>query len=976
MAQPKNTIASANFDLVLDDYSSLETSLKSWNELLSTNLLTSQQLIESYFSGSSNDLDLNIDYSDFSNFVHFSSAQERVNNFVYKLQLLEMYERNLEVLATATGSVVDNVVDYFNKRSALISGFDSFERYLYEDSGSMYTHLTGSVKPWPKSAGSTPTWQTVFQSWNAANTIIDPDSGEAMTVTAAPQRYTLYATTSPEADAYLNDATTGLLKLAEDYDRENAHGLAHTIPEALAENDLICDFEPFVNMVGHHFDILWSYINRMTAIYSREEHPQDGLPNALLFDVTRAFGWELANGNQSTDLWKYSLGVDENGNLIQNNANETKPTSNVTYEIWRRILNNLPYIQRTKGTERSIRAMISCYGVPATLLGVREYGGPANPSEAPHYSYQKFNYAAEFASGAGSLITGSFTPRNTVPSSIELRFKQDEPPDATWRELFSAGGAKIEFQKTGSAGDFRGNVRFTSGSSSVTVADNYIFDGTYTTVAVTYASPVFTLYVKKLKYGKFVVDASGSFSGTWGGYASGSTYTVGAGLTGSLHEFRLWTAPLSAGAVSDHVYSPSAYNGNTETSSFDALVVRAPLSSKLDLGATGSWLSVHPDQTQAEYVHFVNMTSASYAQVEEENHLRGVTIGGTDLYSTNKVRIVSNGLSEGVLNVSSSNDTYANRRQPVDSSAVSVYFSPQNIIDEDIFGQFGGMSIDDYIGNPRDEYAATYPDLLRFAGEYWKKYRGNNVVADYVRFIKVFDFSLFQQIKKLLPLRTHALLGLVIEPNVLERSKVERYKPDAQDLVVADEFQDVQRSIAGEVNAFSGSASMRYALVSMDVLSFVGPLLVPPPFKNVANFATATSAISGTIPSNAMANTAAARAASEGSLTALQRQQVFLKVMDQVPAQHRYIVDYFYASDADKTTGNFYSSSMRIAQGNDYRAVGMLRSFHGGSRLTGAAVNVNSQETLDGGPVVSTWASNPNLLVKQPTDSTGNLMVT
>ena len=36
-------------------------------------------------------LSINIDYSNYSNFIHFSSAQTRLENFYYKLQLLEQY---------------------------------------------------------------------------------------------------------------------------------------------------------------------------------------------------------------------------------------------------------------------------------------------------------------------------------------------------------------------------------------------------------------------------------------------------------------------------------------------------------------------------------------------------------------------------------------------------------------------------------------------------------------------------------------------------------------------------------------------------------------------------------------------------------------------------------------------------------------------------------------------------------------------
>ncbi len=44
------------------------------------------------------------------------------------------------------------------------------------------------------------------------------------------------------------------------------------------------------------------------------------------------------------------------------------------------MLNNLPLFLKNKGTERSIRALLNCYGIPQTILSIREYGGP-DPDE-------------------------------------------------------------------------------------------------------------------------------------------------------------------------------------------------------------------------------------------------------------------------------------------------------------------------------------------------------------------------------------------------------------------------------------------------------------------------------------------------------------------------------------------------------------------------------------------------------------------
>ena len=36
-------------------------------------------------------IEINVDYSNYDNFIHFSSAQTRLENFYYKLELLEEY---------------------------------------------------------------------------------------------------------------------------------------------------------------------------------------------------------------------------------------------------------------------------------------------------------------------------------------------------------------------------------------------------------------------------------------------------------------------------------------------------------------------------------------------------------------------------------------------------------------------------------------------------------------------------------------------------------------------------------------------------------------------------------------------------------------------------------------------------------------------------------------------------------------------
>ena len=76
-----------------------------------------------------------------------------------------------------------------------------------------------------------------------------------------------------------------------------------------------------------------------------------------------------------------------------------------------------------------------------------------------------------------------------------------------------------------------------------------------------------------------------------------------------------------------------------------------------------------------------------------------------------------------------------------------------------------------------------------FAREYWQKYPNKNDFTAYIRLISAFDFSVFDQIRQTLPARVNEILGVVVEPNVLERSKVrvmKNFSADSPEKTVQD----------------------------------------------------------------------------------------------------------------------------------------------------------------------------------------------
>jgi len=1023
---------------IKNDNNSLETDYESWNSLLGNNLITSQQLVNQYFSGSLDTIKLNIDYSTFDEFIHFSSATERTANFKYKLELVEFYNSRLTYLTEITGSTVNNIIDSFNKRNEVIAGFDDFEKYLYYTTGSdsIYTHITGSVQPWPKyinSGSATEPWLESLYTWNQTNEIRQGD-GNILNVTRIVPKYRLYASDHPTSVSYFEN----LQFLSDEYDRENLDRLSNNIPSGIIQYTDNDDFILFTDMLGHHFDILWTYIRHLTSMYSREEHPKDGIPMDMISTVTNDYGWKLHGGNKGSDLWNYTLGVDEYGNVFNTGSLYSKSYEDITKEVWKRIYNNLPFLLKTKGTSRAIRSMISCYGVPSSILRIREYGGPSKRNDEPNFKFTTFKYILELDGATNYIETPwekveKVNDTGSYPDTVALRFLNydDEEYDYSTREYQTIVEKNtttpdffVQFQHTGSQN--KGNINFylsgTSDYFTASIEDVYLFDGepayiflrrrvSEDNVAV---ENIYDLIYSKEKYGKVLEFVSASIYATGSetsalntSWASDSYLRAGYNdiansnyYTGSVQEIRYWSVPLSQSVMEKHTLSQMAYSSNHETGSYDELNYRIEYTQKYDIAATSSIPSVHPNQNISTFWNSVTeltasaygFTSESFTGIEDYQSLFGPSVGGNNIY-TDKIRIDTY-MPEGILGREHQISEPSTTNHPVDSNRIGIYFSHQDKVNDDIYSQFGYVNLDDYIGDPAHINLDYYPDLRRFANEYWKKYTSSNNIAEYIRAVSIFDFSLFDQLRNLLPARTNKILGLTIEPHVLERSKIRNFGAASTEYLMysgtldlmgidwsiyayycyyeAEIEYNIPRSITGEYLSFIPDAvvSAMVANISAEYMlkqstTNMG-LRSPSVYKHSNAILDQSKSRFDSNPFFYNVYNSRDRYSPTGSVVLNQRSSRMLR--ERV---------YFYDTYESASLMMPYSSSLRYAQVQDFRSqpAGALNSLYRGSKLVGTAINENSLQTIDGGPVVSVYRVDPNQINYSDYSEDGSLDV-
>ena len=928
---------------------SSETGLKNWNELLGSSVPTSQQIVDSYFSGSLSGVELNIDFSDFNNFIFYSSATERLENFKYKLQLLEYYTSQSAVVSLISGSVATtNIADFELQKTNLIGGFDAFEKYLYYESSSKLTtyeipvdspnvaSVTGSyIQPAPKSNSTKP--------------------------------YGLYPVTSSQFQTWFN----GLYSSASLYDTNNINALVYSIPEFIRFDQNNAELSTFVNMLGHHYDILYMYINHMTKIHKREENPKLGMPNELLYSVAKQFGWNLTNGAQNQDLWQYVLGTNEAGTPLTGSNSVGDPSvsgKNSTYAIWRRIVNNLPLLLKTKGTKRSVQALLSCYGIPQSLITIKEYGGP-RLDRAPIYEKLNFDYALDLINNPAGTVSINYSQS---VNTVELRFRTDNvitnPTMSGTMNLFSVGSNNVTLDYTsGTLGTIQING---TGSANIEM-----FDGGWLSAMVRTTGSALQVIAKRSKYGKIVAAVSASATASFA--LSGSVIiggTVGGSrLEGQVQELRLWSSSLNETTFNNHVKAPAAYNGNI--SAYDELVFRVPLTQKINHSTTSSLNGVQPisSSISASFTGWTNNTP--YDSIEETYYYDSISLGaGT--YDDNKVRLEDNELV-GTLDVKTRAERSQFDRAVLDSSKLGVYFSPETMIDEDIIAQLGFTDLDEYIGDPGDSDLDYYPRLIQKAQDYWKKYDERNDINSYIKIFTLFDLSFFRQLEQLLPARTDKLTGILIQPNILERSKSS----------ILPEIRPYNNTLDAQIAEVNPSASGNF-------LNYLG--IIDEKIVNIQ--ASDDDQLQGYITSSQNKRYDGTIYDYEylywngseyitGSTPYWRQEGVLPVLVDAVRSEFRYVsgASDFYVltvGSAYYSTASYYGTSSyasyyyrlsgSLASVQDYLPFGIANQKYNGSKLTSQDFNISSTDTIDGGAVVEWQTTNANQLIYQNNGNEGS----
>lgn len=525
------------------------------NTLFSSDDLNNSPSVDDSIRVNKSLAELNTDYSDFSHFVVFSSIATRLNIFKSKMIQWTTLSASLSVLNDRYNASLSssNPYPYFfteqmtltNRVSDLVKSFDGYESFLFNQ-GSYQFNIPSN-------------------SFVSSSYVADQDFA------------------------------------AQEYDTNNRDSLMAGTPQYISTDANYSDYLTFLNMIGHHFDNIYTYISAMPIERQVRNQLTSSIPTKTLKEMLYSFGWNVDDIIGSLNIDEVYLNSMDSSSFNSLSGQQRLQT------IWNRILVSLPGIYKTKGTQECVNFLMSCYGLPSSMITVREYGGTDSADETtPTYQLDEKTYMLNF-SGVGDFIEG---PIPFSVSTVELKFSiapddnKTYYPDYKFFPLITS----IPYPNTASSqfnwmlgfyrvpGQFTGKLVFQMGSgstgASITSSVLPIFNGEIFSTMLrrnlpdalfeTSADPSvvplkYDLYVQRSENGRNIFYSTSSnifYQQDNDIFAQFGRFRLSNGaFKGTLDKLNIWDIPLDDNDFQEHVDDLNSY-GYSGSVAFQNLWVR------------------------------------------------------------------------------------------------------------------------------------------------------------------------------------------------------------------------------------------------------------------------------------------------------------------------------------------------------------------------------------------------------------------
>jgi hypothetical protein len=250
------------------------------------------------------------------------------------------------------------------------------------------------------------------------------------------------------------------------YDETNSSNIYKSLPTWIteyAEENELYDLKNLVQIISSYFDTLHIQIENLPSLRNLEYNSEINRPKPFISKILSSYGFE------NIELFNDTTFIEDI--LSRNETKEfEKSLTEIKNTIYQNIYNNLSYIYKSKGTEKSLRNLIRCFGIDDELIKVNMYANNATYELKDKFTesttvkkYVDFNDPDRYAgtvyqknvSGGSSNIsyilggdTNQYYAPITLqaevifPKKVEFDNSNYTAPDFTTVSLFGAHSAK------------------------------------------------------------------------------------------------------------------------------------------------------------------------------------------------------------------------------------------------------------------------------------------------------------------------------------------------------------------------------------------------------------------------------------------------------------------------------------------------------------------------------------------------------
>jgi hypothetical protein len=725
-----------------------------------------------------------IDFSDFSKHVYFNSAELKTTAAIDKLRLT--YPIGISGQSTAS-LCAENTAIYDNYLLTL-NGFEEYVlNYLGGITGNPYLGSSPSVTASSSAQDGTVIYLiTLARSSN--NVITGIQSTYANNLIALAQSYdagfnTVNAMSGTASDfdiVYFDDGDyrTSRITPATRIDYVNRQSnMADWMPQSLYTNDEENNLQKFMSVVGAIFDDIKLYIDQFASVNHISYDEFYRIPNGSIQSlIAKHFGFELVDTLLRQDISQY---------LRRTGANE--PLYQVSAKIWNRVLNNLMYLYKKKGTLESVRSLIRIYGLPANYMQIDDYSFHADPEWQEKIEYRDvrvLNISNSAYIATSDSVTSSLTGINGNQ-------------DFTLEARISSSSLSRAFNIISLSGGATGCQLYYSPPGQI----KFVFSGlgTATTTASASASLNYALSTGYVNIFGSRLGLTGIVQASWIDETSGSaTYTSLSGkvllnslsftagnnqivvgnsgasaFTGDVHEVKMFKVSLNPLDMQEHTenYESVSMMNSGSAASNSAVVFEWKLKENVVL--TGSNYIVN------SWTLNPSLTAAFYGSASGQNNYI--------IAENMRKKIEFSNIGEFVEdNVESYIDNVGNKFDK--SNILHIGFKPINAVNNDIINVLGDLSVSEMIGDPQNFYGSFSGYPYRYtvesasASRIFERYAGSKI--DFNNYIDVLENlspiieGIMSGVNQLIPARTNLLnRGVTIEKHLLDSSRFHSDSP-------------------------------------------------------------------------------------------------------------------------------------------------------------------------------------------------------